>query len=355
MKKTTLKRILACVCAMTLAFTMFSLTGCGGSDSEETSGEGGTYEWVLSSEYSADNHQTKALEDAAKAIEEKTDGAIKITVHPNMELGDYTTVFSQVMTGDIQMCANPIAAEYDPKVDVMNMPFLSTNFQEFEKYYLEKDSYMWKQFDQITDQQGVKLLGFFNAGFMGLGCKSVDKEDFSFLTGTDSKTMLMRSPDANSYNYTVQAMGYKATAIPYSDLYSAMQSNLCDGWLGGSGLVNYDSFRDAISYFVDCNIINESIPVMINKEAFESVPEEYQQIIVDTFDEMSIRVNNEREEQEAQALVDLQDYGITVISPTEEEQQALCDRIRAEVWPKLAKDLGEDTIKEVCEIYGVEY
>lgn len=133
-----------------------------------------------------------------------------------------------------------------------------------------------------------------------------------------------------------------------------MQSNLCDGWLGGSGLVNYDSFRDVIKYFVDCNVINESIPVMMNAELFESLPEEYQEIVVSTFDEMSARVNKERQEQEAQALVDMEDYGIKVISPTKAEQNALKDRIRAEVWPRLAVDLGQDTIDEICKIYGVE-
>ena len=312
------------------------------------------YEWSLSCEYSTDNHQTKALEDAAKMIEEQTDGHIKITVFPSMALGDYTVVYGQVMTGDIQLCANPIAAEYDPRVDVMNMPFLSSTFEEFEQYYLAKDSYMWKLFEEITSNNGVKLLGFFNTGFMGIGAKKVDSEAFADLTSGDAKSTLMRCPPANTYNLTMKAMGYNTTVIPYSDLYSALQSNLCDGWLGGSGLVNYDSFRDAISYFIDCNVINESIPVMMNAELFESLPEEYQTIIVDVFAQMSERVNTERKEQEAQAIVDMEAYGIKTIQPTEEELNALRDRIRAEVWPALAEDLGQDVIDEICEIYGVE-
>lgn len=351
MKKSMFKKVIALVCVLALAMTStFALTGCGGG---ESSGDA-TYEWDLSCEYSEDNHQTKALQDAAAKIEEETEGAVKITVHPNMALGDYTVVYGQVMTGDIAMCANPIAAEYDARVDIMNMPFLSTNFEEFEKNYLAKDSYMWELFEDITSEDGVKLLGFFNAGFMGLGYKTVDAEDFATLTNAEKKSVLMRSPDANSYNFTMNAMGYNTTTIPYADLYSAMQSDLCDGWLGGSGLVNYDSFRDVIKYFVDCNVINESIPVMMNAELFNSLPEEYQEIVVNTFDEMSLRVNSERQEQEAQALKDMETYGIKVIAPTEDEQNALKDRVRAEVWPRLADDLGQDAIDEICEIYGVD-
>ncbi len=343
-----MRKILTLFLALLMAL---SLAGCGGGS--EPVAEDTVYEWSLSCEYSAENHQTKALMDAAAMIEEQTGGRIKITVYPNMALGDYTVVYGQVMTGDIEMCANPISSQYDARVDVMNMPFLSSTFEEFETYYMNSDSYMWKLFDEITANNGVKLLGFFNAGFMGLGAKKVDKEDFAFLTGTEPKSVLMRCPAAESYNLTMKAMAYNTTTIPYSDLYSALQSNLCDGWLGGSGLVNYDSFRDAIKYFVDCNVINESIPVMMNAEAFNSLTPEDQAIVTDVFNQMQIRVNNERKEQEAKAITDMQAYGITTIQPTAEELSALRDRVRAEVWPQMAASLGQDVIDDICAIYDV--
>lgn len=357
-----MRRNIAMVMAMLLACSF--MAGCGqkeekASAATEAAGtkeaaEQPYYEWSLSCEYSAENHQTKALEDAAKMIEEQTDGHIKITVYPNCALGDYTVVYGQVVTGDIEMAACPISSQYDPRVDVMTLPFLSSNFEEFEQYYMSQDSYMWKLFDQITSDTGVKLLGFFNTGFMGLGAKKVDKEDFAFLTGTESKSMLMRCPGGAAYTETMKAMSYPTTTIPYSDLYSALQSGLCDGWLGGSGLVNYDSFRDAISYFVDCNVINESIPVMMNQDLFNGLCKEYQAVIVDVFDQMQHRVNEERQEQEAQAVVDMETYGITVISPTEKEVIALRDQVRSSVWPAMAESLGKDVINEICEIYGVK-
>lgn len=353
-----MKKLLALILALVMSL---SLVACGGSSdtSAASSDDAATdeltyYEWSLSCEYSSDNHQTKALEDAAKMIEEQTDGHIKITVYPNMALGDYTVVYGQVMTGDIEIAACPISSQYDTRVDVMTLPFLSSTFEEFEEYYMSTDSYMWQLFDEITSAHGVKLLGFFNTGFMGLGAKKVDQESFSFLTGTDAKTMLMRCPGGAAYAATMAAMNYNTTTIPYSDLYSAMQSGLCDGWLGGSGLVNYDSFRDAISYFIDCNVINESIPVMMNAEAFNGLPEEYQAIVVDVFNQMQIRINEERQEQEAQAVVNMEEYGITVIQPTADELAALRDRVRAEVWPVMADSLGQETIDEICAIYGVE-
>ncbi|MGI6616550.1 MAG: TRAP transporter substrate-binding protein DctP [Saccharofermentanales bacterium] len=349
-----MKKALAVILTLVLAL---SIIACAKKEdpgvASKPEADGTVYEWSLSCEYSAENHQTVALEAAAKKIEEATGGKIKITVFPSMALGDYTVVYGQVMTGDIEMAACPISSQYDPRVDVMTLPYLSSTFEEFEQNYMAKDSYMWKLFEDITSAQGVKLLGFLNAGFMGIGAKKVDKEDFSFLTGPEKKSTLMRCPGGEAYIQTMQAMNYNTTTIPYSDLYSALQSGLCDGWLGGSGLVNYDSFRDAISYFIDCNCINETIPVMMNAELFKSLSEEYQTIIIDAFNEAQIRVNNERKDQEAQAVVDMEAYGIKVIQPTEEELLSLRDSIRAIVWPNMAASLGQEVIDDICKIYNV--
>ena len=342
-----MKKKLAIILVQVLLLMMVTVGGAQADDLPN-------YKWSLSCEYSADNHQTKALEDAAAIISEKTDGHIQITVYPNMVLGDYTVVYGQVMTNDIQIAACPISTQYDPRADVMVLPFLSGGFDEFAENYFE-GSYLWELYDKITSDGGVKLLGFFNAGFMGLGSKTVDQEDFAHLTdGASTKSMLMRCPGSFVYSDTMVALGYNTTTIPYSDLYSALQSGLCDGWLGGSGLVNYDGFRDAIKYFVDCNVINESIPVTMNAELFESLSPEYQTIVSEAFNEMQIRVNEERKAQEAQALVDLEAYGITVIVPTADELAALGSTVRASVWPKMAESLGQDIIDEVCKVYNVQ-
>lgn len=357
-----MKRKLALVTAA-LMLCSAVLTGCGPKTPAAGSKSGGTsggsvsdlpyYEWSLSCEYSAENHQTLALQDAAKLIEEQTGGHIKITVYPNMALGDYTVVYGQVMTGDIEIAACPIAPEYDRRAVALNLPFLATDFTEFADNYFQ-GGFMWNLIDDITQKNGVKLLGIFNAGFMGLGAKKVDSEDFEFLTGTQTKSMLMRSPSSNAFAVSMKEMGYNTTVIPYADLYSAMQSGLCDGWVGGSGLVNYDSFRDVIKYFVDCNVVNECIPVQMNQELFDSLPAGYQTIVTDVFDQMQNRVNDERQAQEAQALVDMENYGIKVITGTDGQMSALRDRIRAQTWPQLVEDVGQDVIDAACEAYGVQ-
>ncbi len=342
-----MKKAVSLILVMALLMTV-ALTGCG----KKSEGSDEYYEWSLSCEYSSDNHQTIALQEAAKEIEEKTDGHIKITVYPNMALGDYTVVYGQVASGDIEIAACPISPEYDKRAEFLSMPYLATSFEEFEKDYFE-GGFVYDVIADIAGGSGIKVMGVLNAGFMGLGSKSFPAEDFATLTGTSSKTTLMRVPGNQVYKDVMGAMGYNTTNIPYSDLYSAMQNGLCEGWLGGSGLTNYDAFRDVIKYFVDCNVINECIPIFMNQELFDSLPEDYQTIVADAFKTAQTTVNDERSEQEAQALKDMESYGIKVITPTDEELAELRDRLRQEVWPKMVDSIGEELLEKTCEHYGV--
>ena len=194
----------------------------------------------------------------------------------------------------------------------------------------------------------------FNAGFMGLGSVSFPNEDFDNLTdGLIKKKTLLRTPPSKVYVKTVEAMGYRTTTIPWADLFSALQTGVADGWIGGSALVNYENFRDVINYFVDTRIINECIPVVINSELLKSMPEEYQKAITETFLEMSERVADERKKQEQEAAEMMTKYGIKVIEPTDAEIASLRDYIRKTVWNDMRKDIGDDVVDNLCDSYGV--
>lgn len=341
------KLMLALCLAMVLSL---GVTGCG----DGGSGDGDqTYKLRLSCEYAADNHQTVALQDAADIISEKTGGKVSITIYPSCQLGDYTVVYGQVMTGDIDIAALPISPSYDERASVVSLPYLAKDFDEFKEDFFP-GSYLWDLMTDINDKNNCTLLGIFNAGFMGIGAASLPSEEFNYLTdGTVSKPTLLRIPANNVFAALIPAMGYRTTSISYADLYPALQSGVADGWIGGSGLVNWESFRDVIKYFIDCRAVNECIPVVMNKELLEGMPEEYQTIITGTFLEMAERVADERQEQEEQALVDLDNYGVTVILPDESELDALSRRMRSEIWGQCKDMVGEDIINDLCEAYGV--
>jgi len=311
------------------------------------------YKLRLSSEYPPENHQTVALYDAAAKISELTDGHVTITVYPNLQLGDYTVVYGQVMTGDIDITASPISPTYDQRIEILNLPYLASDFNEFRKNFFP-GSFIWDLTSDINEKNGTTLLGIFNAGFMGIGSTSFPSEAFAELTdGNIQKDVLLRTPASRVFVEIVSAMGYRTTTIPYAELYSALQAGVADGWIGGSALVNWDGFRDVIKCFLDANAVNECIPISINTKLLKSMPEDYQKVITSTFLEMANRVADERQQQEEQAVANMKEFNIKVIEPTDEELAALRDRIREVVWNKMRDSLGDPLIDTLCDAYGV--
>ena len=352
-----MKRVKIVLLALMLILGSVMITACGGGEEPAGDNDLTTHKLRLSSEYPIDNHQTIALQDAADWIYEQTDGHVKIEIYPNMALGDYTVVYGQVMTGDIDICVCPIASSYGVNADILSLPYLATDFDEFKEYFFP-GSYVWDVVSEVNDSNGTVLMGIFNTGFMGIGVTSstLPSEDFAtFTDGSVSKDLLLRIPGTNVFARLIPAMGYRTTTIPYSDLYAALQAGVADGWIGGSALVNWESFRDVIKFFIDCRAVNECIPITMNKELLESMPQEYQDIIKQAFLDAAERVADEREAQEAEAIKNLKNYGVKIITPTDEELAVLRDNIRATVWAQMTDVLDQEIINRLAEEYGVTY
>ena len=67
---------------------------------------------------------------------------------------------------------------------------------------------------------------------------------------------------------------------------------MADRWCA---LVNWE--LPTIKFFIDCRAVNECIPITMNKELLESMPQEYQDIIKQAFLDAAERAADEREDK----------------------------------------------------------
>ncbi len=309
--------------------------GVGGGDKAK-------FELRIAAQESEEHNDVKSLHLAADAIAEKTNGDVNITIYPSNQLGDYTQVYDEVMAGTIDMACITIPTSYDKRLEMLTVPYLVTNYEDAINTFLGESEFR-KQLDAIQLENGVRTLTLYLDGFMGIGAtKSIsDPMDFS----SNHNGMLMRCPSMDSYLWTALGMNYATATIPYSDLYSALQTGVCDGWVGGSAYVNYLNFRDVLKYFSDSRYIMEIIVVIINEDTWNRLPDEYKEIVSTTFQEESLAVAKARETLDEQAMKDMADMGIEIHVPTQEELDAMRAHFQAEVWPKYKEVLGD-------ELYG---
>ena len=300
-----------------------------------------TFKFRLATHYNTQHPGYLALQNIVKEIDQKTKGAVKIKIYPSSQLGDYTVTYEDLMRGAVDMALIPIPSEYDSKLEMNFIPYLASNYDELGKAF-GPESYFYKNYGKVHDKLGVKLLGIYVEGLIGIVfTKLPDKYNIA----SASKVSRVRAPAIEVYNLVVQDMGFSATTIPYADLYSSLQTGVCDGAIGLTPQLAYSDFRDIISHYVTYNVFVENIGFFMSKKVFAKLPAEYKKIVEDTFMKASMNSYKVAGALDSKALKDLEKYGVKVVNLSDKEMKAYVDQVKAKTWPKLSKNIGEETLK----------
>jgi len=288
---------------------------------------------------------TQGLYRIAEHVEEATEGRIKMDVFPMNQLGDYTQVFQEIQRGTIEMGLIFIPSEYDVMLEIGSLPFLADNYDDMRDQ-LSPGSYVYSLIDEAIGNLGIKLLRINGEGFIGIGSA---KKPENYADPKADKDTLIRVAPLTVYRETSQDMGYRTTSIPYADTYSAIQTGVCDGWIGGSSEINYQVFRDVINYYIPYNCLFDQTAFLINQELWDSLSADEQKIIHDAVDieaDLSFKDWQAIDEENMELMAD---YGIEVLEFTAEEREALAEHIRNTTWPKLEDKFGKDILDKVKE------
>ena len=347
------RRVFAIFMAVVMVVGM---TACGGGESAKTSApktdgasqSGGSDEVIhlrLGSAGAADFFPNIEIQTACDEVAEKTNGKLVIDFYPNNELGDYTDMFQELMYGSLDMGMFASPTSYDERLGIIYLPYLITDYDKFS-LVCGVGGAIFDYYGGILEENNIRLLGMMTEGLHGIGMNKID--DISIVKDASAKKKdLIRTPPIDVSRYTAEALGYNAVQINFTDLYSSLQTGVCDGWIGGPAEVNYVSFRDVINYFIDGRYSAEIMGIMINTEVFDKLPEEYQKVLTEAFSAAGERSVIRCSEVEENARQKLRDYGIEVIEYTDEEREASAEIVRNEVYPKLADIYGEEAINNI--------
>ena len=345
MKKNRLTALILAA-AMTLA-----LAACGGGSAgtpapqeskEPPANTGETYNLRMSIMYTAGTPGFEFCNWFADRVSELTDGKVTVQVFPGSQLGDYTATFGELIQGSLDLTWESVAIEYNPKLNLVGAPYVVANWDEV-KYAFNTESWLGQFVNGVMQEQNVRQIGVAPGGFYGIGGKNVG--DLNTLFDLDvAQNVLCRVPPATSAIKTMEALNFTPTTINYSDLYSALQTGVADCWYGGSVDLNYDNFRDVISYYVAYNYLNEYYPLCISEATMAKLPAEYQDAIVQAGKDATENAYNTMYDSYYDYFDKLRNYDIEVIEPTDEQLATMAERVSESVWVDLEELVGADNM-----------
>lgn len=333
---------------VTLATALIMLSGCmGGSvekDEEETSGNSNGKDATvlrLASDAPIDHIANELNTELADMVKERTDGRVEIDYHPASQLGGYETVYEEIIRGSVDLGQITIPEPTDPRLGAAYMPYYAKNFEE-ARVLFASDAYLAEEIAKLTEENDVAFLGFVLEGFIGHGF--VEEPDDMFTPEAD-KGVNSRSPTGSTFRTPALELGFNPVAVPYDEVPTAIQTDVVDGWVGGTPNMNYAWVGELIDYMYVDYIHAEATSYLASNKTLEKLSSEDAEIVKEAMleqSEQSFTLAEENEEEYKQKLVD--DYGVEVIEFTEEQVDDYADFVREEVWPLLEDELTKEFV-----------
>lgn len=331
-----------------LAFVMImALTACGNSE-ENNSGSDSKNDKItlkVGGQNNEEDPSTIALEKMAENVLEETDGRVEMDIFPANQLGDYVLMYEEISKGTVDMGLITAPTQMDKRLEMAMLPYLFQNYEEAREKLTTDSSYK-ENLEEIHNDQNVKLLGFHPDGFGGVGTVDEIKDPLNL---EEEKDLLLRVSSIEVSKKNMEDLGFKTVTVPYSDVYTAMQTGTIDGWMGGSPLINYEQFRDVIEYYYHYKNFFEISQLLINNDVYDQLSDSEKEVIQKEADKLTDHGIEVSEENDKKYMQKMEEEGIEVIEFSDDEIQKLTEHSRENSYTDVEDDVGSELLDSLLE------
>ncbi len=281
-----IKKLLSVACALALAGTAQAATN-----------------WNMSTEQPDGNFLTQNAREFAADIKKATNGELNINVQSNSVLLKRPEVKRGVQQGVVQAGEMLVAAigNEDPLFEVDSVPFLASSFDQSEK--------LWKatrpMLAERLDKQGIVLVYGSPWPPQGIYTKQ-PVEQLSDLQGVRFRAY---SP-ATSRLATL--MGAVPTTVQTPEVPQAFSTGVIDAMLTSPATGVDSQAWDYVKYYYDAQVFIPQSFVIVNKRAFQRLPEDVQKAVLEAGQRAEERGWAMSREQTSKLTQTMADKGMTV-------------------------------------------
>jgi len=337
-----MKKLLALLLAGAMALSMVA---CGGSEPAPAADPEAFEPIVLkfANQHPGDGTASKSDQAICDAIEEATEGRVKVELYTDSSLGDYTSVVEEVMVGTIDMAHTTMVETYDARMSGSMLPYLGSNYDELKKAY-DPEGYLYNTVFEIGQGMGIRTFGFYCEGFSGVGA---GPEVTNAAVPGAEKGAIVRVPGVDTFALSARDLGFVTSTIAYSDTYTAIQTNTVQGWVGGPPNLNYLYFRDVINNYYHYMLTQEATQIYMSEKTWDKLLPEDQEAIDAIIKAECAKSFELAAADDANYMQMMKDAGINVVEFTDAERAEMAAYVREKTWPELAKNTSQEFLDNI--------
>lgn len=288
-----------------------------------------TYAFKFSTSQTNPNEPlVKVMHSFASRVKERSKGQIELTVVTGDQLGAQKKVNEMIKGGARLVSATDYGqlGQILPDLGLIAGPYMFSSQEDAKRLFA---SDVFKDMQKRLEAQGLKLLmadGLFGVRHL-LASKPVR-------TPADIAGLTLRVPPAPVMLETFSALGARPTALPWGDVYNALQSGVVD-----AAEANYSSLAGAKLYEARKVISNTAhmhmyLTFAMNAGIFNKMPADLQKILLEEGRRAGQEMTAMSVATDAQFAADMKKQGVTIV--TDVDVKAFAAKAR----PAIAKTPG---------------
>jgi len=245
----------------------------------------------------ADHPLNTRMAEAAKAINEQTNGQVEIPIFPASQLGTDNDMLSQLRSGALEFfCQTGLIVE--TLVPVASITGVGFAFKDYDQ--------VWGAVDGAL---GKHIIGAFAKANLVAFDKMWDNGFRQTTSGTkpikgpeDLKGFKIRVPPSPLSTSLFKSLGASPVSIPWGETYSALQTKVADGLENPLAGIYFAKMHEVQKYLSRTNHMWDGFWFLANRRTFDAIPPATRDIITKNVNETAVKqradvakLNNELE------------------------------------------------------------
>jgi len=254
----------------------------------------------------------RGLVKVAELVKTRTKGEVEFKLFPASQLGNARQMIEGTQFGSLECTVMPAAflGGFNPVVSVFDIPFLLPN-DAAKANALRAGPFGQYILDSFTSR-GLVAIALWPNGRKSLTSNKPINTPQAF-NGQKFRVM-----DSRILIEQFSAVGASAIAIPFGELYTALQTGVVDGEENPLDTISTMKFYEVQKHLVVSEHGAMEDVVLFNPAWWKSLPEGHRKIIVDAFIEIRPEVEKMKAEAQVAALEIIKNSGKTEIGKLSE-------------------------------------
>ncbi|WP_303814958.1 TRAP transporter substrate-binding protein [Acidaminococcus timonensis] len=308
------KIMMACVTGL----LVLGLSGCGSEKAQQQEPAKGPYADLPQVTLVGGDSSGKGSvgqrfgELVAKKVATKTEGRLKIDYHPNAELGGDEDLLRQLRANDIQLVVGQMApvTAFVPEGAVFDLPMVFTPYDgKTIDRVLNGDGPFRTKLAAAYERAGLHYLGTLQNGTYRLMTSNKPVR-----TLEDFKGIKIRTMSNKNHMAFWSVMGANPTPLAWPELYFSLQSGIVEAEENAADSIVSANFNEVQKYVAATNVILYANELVVNKKAFDALPEAYQKVLEESVQEAMAELAPTLVQVDKDSKAKLQQKGMTLIT-----------------------------------------